>query len=158
MPQNLIQMPKDAEFEICGWLIEIRNHAVMLMDGLFGMMMHIIKDEGSDKQTLYQFEKYGVSFEAAIECCAWELENGVDVLARAISDKYRLWRALPKNIGHSEHDFSESAAGRAVADQYIEKIRSCDNWGDLYAELHPTSKFSMDINTKIDVGIVCHKV
>ena len=146
MPQSLTQLPKDAYFRILGWEIKIRNHKIWgyFDSGFFGVMMHIIRDADSNKQTLYQYEKHGISFEMVIECCAQEFEEDAVILANIITRELHERRSF---------SFSESAAGRKIAEQFIEKIRSCDDWGELYDEMYETSKFRKDIKNRIREGL-----
>ena len=152
MPQSLTQLPKKAGFYIVGWDIIIRNHRVTGM-GLFWDIMRIIRGVNSDRQTLTEFEKHGISFEAAIECCASEMEHDVNMLTNI------MWHGdiLESVFGTTQmldtrskcEDFSKSMAGRKIAEIYIEKIRICDNWGELYDEFHYTSEFIKDIKNRI---------
>ena len=164
MGQSLIQMPKEAKFEIAGWPIRIRRYMATNVDGLSGRIWHIIQDGDSDRQSLYQFEKRGVSFEAAIECCVSEMEHDGNMLTNII------WHGnILKSVFHPSQmlntrskckDFSESMAGRKIAEQFIEKIRSCDNWGELYDEMQMTSKFNQDMKNRIiyELEQQCRKV
>ena len=152
MPQSLTQMPQRADFVIDGQTIEIRDHKVKSSSGLFGIMIRIMEGDESDRQSLCQFEKHGISFETAIECCAHDIENDVYVLGNIIFWNYDIKET--KESGTFEHlnavlAFSESTAGRTIAEQFIEKIRSCDDWEELCDEMHPTSKFYKDIKNRI---------
>ena len=158
MPQSLIRLPETAAFVICGLPMWIEDHKIVETRScafLFSNIMDIIKNEKSDIHTLREFEKYGISFEAAIECCVYELEHDTDVFAYVLAGKYKHWKIPPKSIEKSEINLSKSAAGRMLADQFIEKIRSCNDWGELYEELHPTSKFCVDMLNTIDMAIIC---
>ena len=102
----------------------------------------------------HQFEKHGINFEAAIECCCGELEENEQILACAI---YWSYDELEKIKMHPLDDmpdailvFSRSAAGRKIAAQLIEKIRSCDNWEELYDVFHYTNKFYNDVMSGIE--------
>ena len=68
--QSLIQLPKTADIIIGMCHITIRNHKVTGDFGLFSDIMNIIVDPDSREYILVEFEKHGISFEAAIECCA----------------------------------------------------------------------------------------
>ena len=152
MPQNLIQLPKEADFLICGWNIIIQNHMVAEYTPLLGCIMNIVNDSTSQKDILCQFEKHGISFEAAIECCCGELEeNDIKVFAKVIRDNVIYAWMMPnyRVDWNSRMDFAKSLEGRKIASQFIEKIRSCGNWGELYAELQYTSKFSKDMKNRI---------
>ena len=143
MGQSLTQMPKKTDFKICGWEISIMEHKARGSEGLYGRIVFIVEDPESNRDTIQQFEKYGISFEAAIECCAEELEENPGVLAWFISWEY--------DMGDSGFiaGFSESEAGRSTATQLMEKIRSCDNWVELYDELHHSSRFQKEMKSKI---------
>ena len=164
MPQSLIQLPKTAEFVICGERIRIKDHRFMSSYSYFFKIMSIIKDSKSDSDTLYQFEKHGISYEATIEHCAYELEHDADALFNVIYWIYRIRNITGANINKNWNvigDFSESGAGGKIAEQIIEKIRSCENWGQLYEEMHPESRFSEDMKKKTRKEMIqqqCRKV
>ena len=152
MPQNTIQLPKNAEFEIDGYGVTIQNHMVTNYGGLFGPIMYIVTCLDLPKNELVKFEKHGISYEAAIECCVLNLEKDAEVLTDLIYHDYDMKR-VSKNGTDSNwkdlHIFSKSVAGRKIAGQFTEKIRSCDDWGQLYEEMHHTSKFYKDMKNKI---------
>ena len=152
MPQSLIQLPKEAEFKIAGQIITISNRMVVTRMGLFDKILDIVNYPYSDIKTLMDFEGHGVSFEAAIECCANELEWNMDVITDLIYHNYYTKRVY-KNGMDCNWDkiraFSTGEAGRIIADQFIEKIRDCDNWEELYNEMLYTSKFTKDMKKKI---------
>ena len=143
MPQSLIRMPKNADLKIGGRAIVIQNHKVVSYWSLFHQIVQIARDWENNRQTLAEFEKYGISFEITIEYCVWELENYVNVLAEVLD-----WQLNNTDVMRR---FSKSAAGRKMADMYIEKIRSCDDWGDLYEEMQLTSEFTKDMKSRINV-------
>ena len=174
MPQSLTQLPETAEFEIGGWCLVIRDHKVVSDGGLWEFINHVVNNIRG--QSLYQFEKHGISFEAAIEYCAYEYENYAEPLTNLIFWQYNIesyktdiirqyltLRNYPFGQYNIESyktdsrgsclqnidDFSKSNAGRKIAAQYIEKIRSCDNWGDLYDEMRLTSRFNKDVKNRI---------
>ena len=148
MSQSLTQLPKTADIEIQGWhttwTLKIRNNKPDDEEGLFSEIMWIITESDPGNQILNKFEKHGISFEMAIECCAQELEENPKVFEYFIIWEY--------SMGDSEElvaSFSESVAGRTIAGQFVEKIRSCNNWEELYNEFHRTSKFQQDIKSRI---------
>ena len=152
MAQSLIQLPKGARFNVGLCFIIIHDHKIINTWGLLGHIMWIIEDSFSDRETLYQFEKHGVNFETAIECCAQELEDDTKVLVRAIYNYHRPEQILyldERNYTGTRRQFSASPAGRIIAGQLIDKIRSCDDWGDLYDKLHPTSEFWKEMGSRI---------
>ena len=163
MGQSLIQMPKSAYFDIEGYTITIRDHKVENFGGLLGKIAGIIGDEVfSHRLILEEFEKHGVSYEAVIEWCAYELEHDTNILESIIRDQYGYHE-------DAEHDyirhkniriFSKSEKGRNMANQFIEKIRSCENWGELYDELHPRSKFQREMGCRAikEIEYSCHRV
>ena len=163
MPQDLTQLPKTADVDIAGCDIHIHNHKVVTADGLFGPIMYIVTWSDLPKNELVKFEKHGISYEAAIECCVLNLEKDAEVLTDLIYHDYDMKR-VSKNGTDSNwndlHIFSKSVAGRIIAGQFVEKIRSCDNWEELYNELHLTSKFSTDMKNKIkrEMEQQCRKV
>ena len=140
MPQSLIQMPKTADFYIKGHIIVIQNHKVVSYWSLFHQIVQIARDWENNRQTLAELEKYGISFEAAIECCAKELDD-----PRTL-EEVLAWDRSKTDVMRG---FSESKEGRKMADMYIEKIRSCDDWGELYDEMQEKSQFSKDIKIRI---------
>ena len=166
MPQSLIQLPEKAQFEIGGRIIKIRDHMIVNQVDLFGVIVSIINDLDHHKDALYQFEKHGISFEMAVEYCIQEIEGNALVFARAVA-----WYRFVYNIKEkgetisgnrwvSVKNFSKSPAGRIIVEQITEKMRNCDDWGELYDEMHPTSKFCRDMESKIGAGIKgqCRKV
>ena len=152
MPQNLIRMPERAEFEIGTYSIKIRDYKLVTLVGLFPKIICIIRDSSNNIQTLSQFEKQGVSFEVIIECCVRELEDDVEIFADFIWGNNHLegfWDTVAEKSWDDVLAFSESESGRTIAGQFIEKIRSCDNWEQLYTEMHISSKFRKDMEDKI---------
>ena len=164
MPQSLIQqLPKTVDIEFrgidgdpwtlkirnnkikdkIGWSIKMYNHKIADGDTLFGSIIWIIKlDDGN--QMLNKFEKHGISFETAIERCAKELEENPGVLEFFIT-----WDCGWKKSSQSAASFSESAAGRIIAGQFVEKIRSCGDWVELEDELDMSSRFRKDMYNRI---------
>ena len=127
--------------------------------GLFDKIMCIVQDSHSDVHTLTQFEKYGISFEATIEYCAKEIEYKEARLVRIIYKICSLDETgdITTNISESEiQDLSKSVSGRKMAEQLIEKIRSCSNWEELYIEMLPAA---LDMIRKSSVKIKqCRKI
>ena len=162
MPQSLIRMPETAEFIICGWNITILNRKIEGSGGFPLRILCIIEDSFSDREILYQFEKHGINFEMMIEECAREFEHEVKVLAKIIDwqrDKMIAGGLHVKKRRNDVNRFSKSVEGRLIADQYIEKIRSCNNWGELYDELNMQSKFQKDMKKRVKKEFVqCRKV
>ena len=155
MPQSLTQLPRTTNFEIGGSDIIIQDHKCENEEGLFGNIVGIIDIQPFEMHALYEFEEHGICFEAAIEECVAELENQIDVLALAI-----YWHGFIDNIPKNDkaireskwvciRNFSASVAGRALVDQLVEKIRDCDDWDELYCELHRTSKFHKEMSSKV---------
>ena len=149
MPQNLIQLPEEADFTILKHYVTVRNHRIVFNDGLWNKILEIIRDSCADIHTLYWFEKYGISWETAVECCAGELENNPEILANTIRRHYQYNPECYGEYWQPLLDFSKSVAGRTIAGQHIEEIRSCDNWGELYDKLQITTEFSEDMKEKI---------
>ena len=154
MPQSLIRMPQTAGFDIGGLEIHIWNHEVDDEIGLFGKIIWIVNEIDLGSESLNEFEKHGISFEAAIEECARELEGDTEIFEHFI-----VWQCDIDDLDDQTVNFSESTAGRKIAEQYIEKIRSCDNWGELYDELHHTSRFQQEMYDKMSTELEqCLKV
>ena len=164
MEQNLIQMPKTAYIELRGRHISLENHMITGTGGLTSgiidiISMDTIEGEKSDRQILSEFEKYGISYEAAIEYCAEEIEGNTEVLACMVVSCYGDWLAIDWRCRKASDDFSESAAGRKIAEQFIGKIRSCNDWGELYDELRLESQFNIDMRNRIITELKqCRKV
>ena len=154
MPQSLTQLPEMTDMKILGWEIKIRNHNVLgyFDSGLFAIIMGIMDDYDCDRKTLYQLEKHGISYEAAIECCVREIEHISSVFTGFIWRHCEPFKMIDINVEKNYekvHDFSESVGGRMIADQIVEKIRSCENWGELYDELHMSSRFQKEMENRI---------
>ena len=152
--QEIAALPESADFYMCDIHVVIRNHK---FDGsvgsFFETVMGIIQSEDSNIQTLSQFEDYGISFEGVIEYCAAELEDvpknfgayiWLYVIERSAFSMAKYNTDLP-----TYENFSNSESGLAYAQEFTNKIRNCKNWGELYDEMHPGSKFSIDIMCRI---------
>ena len=115
--------------------------------------MGIIEDSGTDRRILTEFEKYKVSYEAAIEECCYELEENKFILANIIyyyrGEIIEIKGGTITGTWNKVVKFSESPKGRVIADQYIDKIRSCSDWEELYDELHSKSTFSKHLIKQI---------
>ena len=163
MPQSLIRMPETADIPVFKWRIIIRNHKVVSRDGLIGRIVRFASDSDSRGDTLSEFEKYGVSFEAAIEYCAAELEHDSKLLTDVIYWSYGIREIRDEIIQNNWKlivDLSKRDAGKAIASQYIEKIRSCDNWQQLLDEMKQTSRFTKDMKkiVKMEIEKTCRRV
>ena len=152
MPQDLMQLPKTAEFKIGACHITIEDRKVVDNCGLLGRIMRVISQSNSNRETLYQFEKHGISYEAAIECCAQELKDVPHIFADIIWWYYGFMKIkeICANNGPIEIlDFSRVDAARKITDQIIERIRNCNDWGELYDEMYYKSRFQKEIKSKI---------
>ena len=153
MPQSLIQLPKEAEFKIGDYRIRILDHRVLNGGSLVPEIIDIINDPGLQRDTLYQFEKHGISFEMVIEYCVRELECRGESLAMFMYLRHGPALPFTRNVKGNDRiaalEFSASVAGGIIMEEITEKIRSCDNWGDLYDELHHTSQFHKYIDSRI---------
>ena len=163
MPQSLIHLPESADFVILGCHITIWNHKITSWDGLVGRITDIIRSGNSDRDTLYQFEKHGISFETAIRNCIMELKDDADILGWMIRRHYDISRINGNTADDTRDiilDFSKSEAGRIMAAHIIEKIKRCNSWQKLYSELHQRSEFSEDMKNKIigELKQQCRKV
>ena len=154
MKQSIVQLPESLDFEIDGWQIIIRNHRITSSHGgLFGRMVCIAGGQESDKYTLAEFEKHGINFETVIECSVSEFEDEPAVLADLIWS-YAFYHCKHYNVKLDANwpkcmNFSNSEMGLAYAQEFTNKIRNCKNWGELYDEMHPDSRFSIDIRCRI---------
>ena len=153
MPQNMIELPQEAEFDIEGFHVVIQNHRVKTYDhSLLGAIIMITRNTSIDVNTLQQFERHGISYEAAVEECAYELENNASALAWVIywsHDSARIKDATTGNTREEVDIYAASDRGRKIAAQYIEKIRSCDDWQQLYEQLHYNSPFQKEMEGKV---------
>ena len=148
MPQSLTGLPETANIMIGGYVITIRNHGIRGSRSLFENIMTVVYNNSNEnREILVEFEKYKVSYEAVIERCAMEIEKDTAVLVNVVfydEDENQLlhdaWGGLLK--------FSKSDAGRVMAGQLIDKIRDCNNWGELYDEMQMTSKFKKEIRRR----------
>ena len=153
MPQSLTQLPKTADIVIGECKTIIRNHMPHKNHNLTVKITDIIRWSPYNRELLAEFEKYGVSFEAAIEYCVHELEDDLwDTVGRLIYWNYNLKKIYGIGIDKEWNiilSFSKSAAGRKIAEMYIEKFRNCNSWEELYIELHMTSKFQQDMKSRV---------
>ena len=153
MPQSLTRLPEEVEFKIGEWHVTVQNHVITEDMGLFGIIMNIVTSSDLDRKALLEFEKRGISFEAAIECCVEEIENNTDILAKVLWWHYDTYKISEMPCDHRylnpTYDFSKRDAGRKIAVQLVEKIRSCENWGELYDELNLKSQFQKEMEYKI---------
>ena len=152
MAQSLVGLPKKTRFEINGILIEIKNHKVTEIMGLVGKIKWIANTKESDRDTLTEFEKYRISFETAIECCVQELENNPIILGSTI-----WWYDIKTNL-KAIIDFSATGNYETYAELYIEKLRDCQNWGELYDELNNKSRFARYMKRLFSKGLKQDKV
>ena len=122
------------------------------------ILASIMPDSNSDIRTLYEFEEYGISWEMAVEQCVTELEEDALIFARIIAHGHfnvldSFTEKIPYTVVENNwvrlKNFSKSVTGRAVVDQLVEKIRSCENWEELYDEMQMTSRFQRDIKSKM---------
>ena len=162
MVQSMTQLPKTADVQILGLSVTIRDHKVVNINGLFDRIMCIIQSSNSDRRTLCQLEKHGIGFEAVIEYCAQEIQSDSIKLADIINWQYDSWEDIKPDMLFKESIvlvFSKNGISSSIADQIEEKIRDCDDWGELYDEMHPTSEFIKDIENRIRKNVQqCHKV
>ena len=157
MPQSLIQLPKIADFEIGMCPVIIRSNKVIQIGGLMGNILYIIQNAESDRNILYQFEEHGISFETAIEECARELEYDIETLGNFIYWNMNYIQVSAGMTTNKDLDiiykFAESEAGKKIAAQFIEKIRGCNNWEEIYDELHQKSSFQKEMKNRIQTEI-----
>ena len=150
MEQSIVQLPFMAFVKFRVSYVRIRNHKVINHNGLFGAIRTIILREKADRQILTKFEKHGINFEAVIEYCANELEDDSRILADMIRWGYGIRGQIKDGVYMKEcNDFSKSPTGRPIADMFVDNIRDCRDWQELYDELHPQSTFSKHMTKKI---------
>ena len=153
MPQSLTRLPETAQFVIGNCQVTIRDHRIVDSKGLFGKILWMARNKECDANTLCQFEKHGISYEAAIECCAHEMENDTSILADTILLGYiilKYEKILTGNTVERIRAFSKSMAGRSIANRYVDTLRNCDNWEQLYDELQPTSRFQKEMKSTVN--------
>ena len=151
-------MPKQMSVQIQGWPVTIHNHRVTSKDGLFGRIAVIVRYPDSYRESLAEFEKYGINFEMVVEYCACELLDDPLILA-GVTWHYNIktFKHTPSTILWNRITmFSKSIVGRHIADQFIDKIRNCDNWGELYDIMHPQNKFNRNIRSRMTAELTCH--
>ena len=148
MPQSLIQLPKTADFKMGNRNVKIQKHQVLNEEGLFVILRSAIRTAPYNRQLLHKFEDHRISFEAAIEYCIRELEEKPGVLADVIYWYYfDLWNG--RDVRENElEDYSKSITGRKIADEFIEKIRNCSSWEELYDEMRRESEFNKHMSWK----------
>ena len=152
MPQRIVQLPKKAEFEIMGCPIIINDHRIMNYCDIFDEVMNIIQHSDYDRHALDQFEKYGVCFKDAIKYYIRELKYDTKSLVYVVFRHYNVHKNTRKqnnDLWDIIRDFSESEAGAMITRRFIDKINNCGNWGELYSEMHNTSRFSLDLKSRI---------
>ena len=151
MPQSLTQLPKKMEFAIAGWDITIRDHVVVKANHLFGVIIDIASDTRVSRGIFTEFEKHGISFEMVIEECARELEHDANVLAEIIRWEYLALKKIMLDGKRMNliRVFSNGVAGRKIAAQYIKKIRSCNDWEELYDTLKIPNEFHKRMRRKV---------
>ena len=164
---NSKHLPESADIKILQGRITVREHMVVKNwygEGLFGTIMSIARDPDSHREILSKFEDYGISYMAVIDYCTLEIRDDVDTLSNLIfvnhARTHKIKEADAENNWKRINYFSASKKGRAIAGQIVEKIKSCDNWGELYAEMHPASEFQKETRRKIkeEMEIQWHKV
>ena len=152
--QSIVEFPKTVNFNICGWPISIYNHTVKVIGGLCTVLMSIVKDSKSDRNTLVKFEDHGISFNGVVEYCATELEDNPGRFATIIWGHYDVGRLQNKaDIKCILAEFSKSGTGLVLAEKFADKIRDCANWEELYDILHPDGDFQKNITSKIREAI-----
>ena len=163
MPQSLTRLPKEAEIGIGNWSVTIQDHKVVGDDGLTLKMIWIVNSPFAYRKTLSEFENWGVSFEAAVEWCAHELENNVKLVLNII--RRMMFLEAKTNLDKCNVDdvileFSKSGITGRIATLYVDKIRSCENWEELYDTLQQSSKFTKEMNDRIkeEVKLQCRRV
>ena len=151
--QSIVRLPEMVDFKIGRWPVIIWDHRITDSGGLLNVIKNLAGDMQADRETLSQFEDHGISYETAIECCIGELEEDPHILAEFIYWDYKIEKSKKSyyqgKISNELGFFVNSEMGRNIADHIIEKLRDCQNWGELYDEMHPDSKFNEDIIKQI---------
>ena len=154
MSQSLTQLPETANIGIGRTYTTIVNHKVTGdYSGIIGQILSVTKCPECDRYSLAEFEKHGISFEAAIENSVLDLEDdNPNGLASIVYWEYNMRDFGGEHISMNQwasNVFAKSAAGRIMAEQLVEKIRSCNNWEELYDELHMSSQFQKDMKSRL---------
>ena len=131
MPQDMTRLPQTTYFRILGAGMTIRNHKIIHRNGgLITWMMDLINDPSSNRDILTEFEKHGISFEAAVEQCVRELEDCAEPLAHCFA-RYPPFKRIKILKGAARMytfiEFQKSMSGRKIAESFVDKIRSCEN-------------------------------
>ena len=163
MTQSIVGFPESADFEICGHIIKIRFHKIIHHGGFFALALNILADSDANRQTLAEFEGHGISYESFIECCITELEENPETFARIINwIDHTSQQVIPlHSAGKWDHVllFSQSSRGMEMAEEFEEKIRNYENWGEFYDDLKPASKFIKEMKKHLKMEIKqWHKV
>ena len=142
MPQSLIQLPETVD--ITGESdLHIRNHEVVDWGGLLYWILTIINRKVW-KTSVTEMEKHGISYEMVVECCVHELEHDTELLTWMMMIHYNVGPNL-----HLHAEYSERIAGRKIAGEIVDAIRTCNDWTDLHDTMQQKSGFSKDMAEKI---------
>ena len=145
MPQSLVYLPKAAEITGDGWGIRIKDHRVVDHTSLFLWMCRIIQDNhGVD--VVSEFEKHGITYEIFTEYVVSELEVNINVFERLIWFHINIF----ENIDTCS-EFAASREGSKIIDEFVEKIRSCDNWTEFIEAMKLRGSFIKEITEKVKI-------
>ena len=102
-----------------------------------------------------KFENHGVIFEAVKEYCADEIQCRHIEFGEIITSRYNIQEIPDVNDMPSIlNAFFKSSTYLEIRKLFIDKIRSCKKWAELYDELNPASKFSKWMQGRIRITII----
>ena len=137
MEQNIVRLPETAEINIDNsWLI-IENHKVKKGMQLFIWMQGLAKNE-EQYETLDEFEKWGITYEAFIEQCVMELEED-SVVFQTMEN----WEYCDNYTNDRVRlDVANTPAAAEIISDMVDHIRDCNDWEDFFELINPESDFS----------------
>ena len=154
MTQSMTRLPKSAEIQALGNTLVIKDHVITSEWNLIEWIFQVINYQDRDiwNNMVKDLDANKLSYEAAIECCAQEIEDDYDTFGNIIYCHYDIKKYTCRDA--EEHLQAVLAGSHSqecikISEQFMEKIRSCDNWGDLYDEMQSTSKFIENMKKQI---------
>ena len=164
MVQSIARLPESAKGIFRYHHLEIKNHVVYTLYGLFFFTVLIIRNEDK-KKIVDWFKSNHVSFEAVIEQCIQELEDDHPAARLNMIEAHYPWSHSNElgffNVeqwggawGKIISQFSKTSAGRWIADQYVEKLRTCRNWNMFTDTLDMKGVFQQEMKQKIREEII----
>ena len=146
MVQNIVQLPEYAKISIGEWTLTVTNHRVVSSWGLLHWLLQMIARDSWD-DAVEKLKNNGFSYEGTIEYCVAELETDTYTFLQII---YWYFEIKKKNDPHMFYTTEDSAA---IVDEFIEKLRGCDDWIKLYDIMVPGGEFYKHIRDQINTGV-----